>query len=252
MRKEERFAAILEQLGVDGTLGVTDLAARFHVSEATVRRDLKELATNRVLSRTHGGAVAHLLAYELPLRYKSGRRQNEKLRIARAAAEQVPEGAVLGLTGGTTTTEVARALIERKRLTVVTNALNIAFELAVRPNIKVVLTGGVARSKSFELVGPLAEATLAEINLDLVFVGADGVSPDAGLTTHEEIEAHTNWTLIGRASTVIVVADSSKLGKKAFARICTLDGVDELITDSGADPEILRAFADAGLRVTTV
>src|SRR5213079_353849 len=137
-----------------------------------------------------------------------------------AAATLVTDGMSLGLTGGTTCTEVARELVDRERLTVVTNALNIASELAVRPNLKLVVTGGTARPESYELVGPLAEASLAGLNLDVVFVGADGVSLEAGLTTHHEVEAHTNRALIERARSVVVVADSSKIGLVAFARIC--------------------------------
>jgi DeoR family transcriptional regulator of aga operon len=134
----------------------------------------------------------------------------------------------------------------------VTNALNIASELAVRPNLKLVVTGGVARSKSYELVGPLAEQVLADLNLDIVFIGVDGIDPTAGLTTHHEIEAHTNRALIERAQRVVVVADSSKIGRVAFARICELEGVHEMITDAGADPGIVERISEAGVEVTTV
>jgi DeoR family transcriptional regulator of aga operon len=143
-------------------------------------------------------------------------------------------------------------LVERQRLTVVTNALNIASELAVRPNLKLVVTGGVARAESYELVGPIAEASLEGLNLDIVFLAVNGISPAAGLTTHHEIEARTNRALVGRARQVIVVADSSKLGAVAFARICELADVDELITDDGADPETLAALEESGLVITTV
>src|SRR5204862_784581 len=131
--------------------------------------------------------------------------QDEKRRIAVAAAARGVDGSAIGLTGGTTTTEVARALADRPQLTVVTNALNIASELAVRPNLKLVVTGGVARSESYELVGPLAEASLSGLYLDIVLVGVDGIAVGAGLTTHHEVEAHTNRALIARARRVIVV-----------------------------------------------
>ena len=127
------------------------------------------------------------------------------------SAERVADGSAVGLTGGTTTTEVGRALATRENVTVVTNALNIASELAVRPNVKLVVTGGVARSESYELVGPLAEQSLEELNLDIVFVGVDGIDPDAGLTTHHEIEAHTNRALIDRSRLAVVVADSAAI-----------------------------------------
>jgi DeoR family transcriptional regulator, aga operon transcriptional repressor len=252
MRQTDRLAAILARLSEDGGVGVTELARELAASPATVRRDLRLLEQQRLLSRTHGGAVAHGVLYELPLRYRGARHGEEKRRIASAAAERVHEGMVVGLTGGTTTTEVARALSETRRLTIVTNSLSIAAELAVRPNLKLVLTGGVARPESYELIGPLAEATLSELNLDLAIVGVDGISARAGLTTHHESEASTDRALIARAERTIVVTDSSKIGRAAFARIVAAGAVDELITDVDADPDELARLGEAGVSVTTV
>jgi DeoR family transcriptional regulator of aga operon len=251
VQQAKRLDAIIERLSSNGSLGVADLADELGASPATIRRDLQLLESQRLLSRTHGGAVSRGVLYELPLRYKGARHHGEKLRIAQAAAERVQEGWAIGLTGGTTTSEVARAIVDR-RLTVVTNALNIASELAVRPNLKLVMTGGVARAESYELVGPIAEMSLSAINLDAAFVGVDGIETRAGLTTHHEIEAHTNQALIDRARRVIVVSDSSKIGSVAFARICELDQVDELITDANADGSALAELRDAGVEVTVV
>ncbi len=252
MRQADRFSVILEDLSDGGSVSVTELCRRLGVSAATIRRDLGLLEENHLLKRTHGGAVSQGLLYELPLRYKSGRHQDEKRRIAHAAAELVPEAAAIGLTGGTTTTEVARALVGREHLTIVTNALNIASELAVRPNLRLVVTGGVARSASYELVGPLADASLREINLDVAILGVDGISFDAGLTTHHEVEAHTNLALIDRARRVVVVTDSSKIGQAAFARICGIERIHDLITDTGAPADALTEIAAAGVAITTV
>jgi DeoR family transcriptional regulator of aga operon len=252
VRRAERLGAILEELSDGGAVDVGALSERLGASPATIRRDLVLLDQQRLLTRTHGGAIAQGVAYELPLRYKAGRHQDEKRRIAAEAASRVTEGMAIGLTGGTTTTEVARALVEMDRLTVVTNALNIASELALRRNLKLVVTGGWARSESYELVGPLADATLAGLNLDLACVGVDGISAEAGLTTHHDIEAHTNRTLMERARRVVVVADGSKAGRVAFAEICPLDRVGELITDGSADPAALDAIRDAGVEVTIV
>jgi DeoR family transcriptional regulator of aga operon len=252
VRRAERLGAILEELSDGGAVDVTALSDRLGASAATIRRDLVLLDRQRLLTRTHGGAVAHGVAYELPLRYKAGRHQEAKRAIAVEAASRVGEGMAIGLTGGTTTTEVARAVVEVERLTVVTNALNIAGELAIRRNLKLVVTGGWARSESYELVGPLAEGTLAGLNLDVAFLGVDGISAEAGLTTHHEAEAHTNLALLERARSVIVVADGSKAGRIAFARICPLDAVGELITDASADPVALEAIREAGVAVTIV
>jgi len=251
MHQAERLGIILEELSSSGSVAVVDLCERLGVSAATVRRDLEQLEAQRLLTRTHGGAVAQMVSYELPLRYKSARRQEEKRRIGIEAATRVHDGAVIGLTGGTTTTEVARAIADR-RVTVVTNALNIAGELAIRPNIKLVVTGGVARSESYELVGPIADEMLTGLHLDLAFIGTDGLTAATGLTTHHEIEAHTDRTLMRRAAKVVVVADGSKLGRVAFARICGIDEVHELITDSDADAVELAAIRDAGLSTSVV
>ncbi|MEP6642355.1 MAG: alkaline phosphatase, partial [Gaiellales bacterium] len=120
------------------------------------------------------------------------------------------------------------------------------------PNLKLVVTGGVARAESYELVGPLAESALSGLNLDMVLVGVDGISVRAGLTTHHEVEAHTNLALIDRASVVVVVTDSSKLGVVAFAQICGLHRVTEVITDAGASPEAVAELTAEGVAVTVV
>ena len=252
MNRAARLSAILERLADGGSLAVTDLADDLAVSQATVRRDLVMLEQQRLLARTHGGAIAHAVSYELPLRYKGVRHADDKRRIAREAATYVAEGMAIGLTGGTTATEVARALADRQKLTIVTNALNIASELAVRPKLKLIVTGGVIRSESYELSGPIAEASLTGLNLNVAFIGVDGIDAQAGCTTHHEVEAHTNAVMIGCARRVVVVADSSKLGKVAFARICEVGEISELITDAGADPDAVRALTDSGVKVTLV
>jgi DeoR family transcriptional regulator of aga operon len=252
VRQADRLSAILEAVSRNGSVSVADLAAEFGVSLATIRRDLQFLDEQRLVNRIHGGAVVRGNLYELPLIYKAARRQEEKRRIGQAAAKRVPNGAAIGLTGGTTTSEVARALADHYDLTVVTNALNLASELAVRSNLTLVVPGGFARPESFELVGPLAEANLADLNLDIAFVGVDGVSVEAGCTTHHEVEAHTNRALIKRAREVVVVADNSKLGRVAFARICTLEDADVLITDESADGGQIAALRAAGLAVDQV
>ena len=251
MSKTERLGRILELLARDGTVTVVDLAPELGVSEATVRRDLQALGEQRLLERSHGGAVAHGTAHELPVRYRTGR-SDEKRRIARAAAELVTDGIAIGLTGGTTTTEVARMLVARQELTVVTNALNIAVELAVRPDLKLIVTGGVARSASYELVGSLADATLRGLYVDVAFVGVDGVDAERGLTTQNEVEAATDRALIARAKRTIVVADASKLGCVAFAEIAGVDRADQPITNTGADEEQVERLRAAGLVVTCV
>ena len=253
MRQEERFSLILHELADGGSVSIADLAPRMGVSKASVRRDLELLEERHLLIRTHGGAAAAGLLLDLPLRYGAGSHRAVKQRIAAAAAARVAgEVSVIGFTGGTTTTEVARAVADRPGLTVVTNALNIAAELALRRNLKLFVTGGIARPESYELLGPLAEAALRGFNLDVVFVGVNGISARGGVTTHDEDDGHTVTALIGHAQTVIAVTESAKVGKVTFARICDIERLDELVTDSGADPDELAAIEAAGVRITLV
>ena len=250
MRQQDRLGFILERLSKHNSVDVSDLASELTVSQASVRRDLQLLESQQLLTRTHGGAVASGVLYELPMRYRGGQRHEAKRAIAKLAAGLLEDDVTsVGLNGGSTTTEVARALASRSGIRVVTNALNIAAELAVRANIELVVCGGSARSESYELVGPLAELTLANINLDVAVIGVDGVSTSAGLTTHHEVEAQTNRSLLRAAERVIVVADSSKIGRRGFARIAEITAASALVTDSEAADADVAAIEREGVRV---
>ncbi|HEX5598033.1 MAG TPA: DeoR/GlpR family DNA-binding transcription regulator [Micromonosporaceae bacterium] len=258
MDRHARWNALLELLTENGRITVEDAAVRLNVSQATIRRDFDQLAQQQMIIRTRGGAVANGVSYDLPLRYKTAKHSAEKQRIGAAAAELVSPGMVVGLNGGTTTTEVARALAVRPdlnsgadgaKLTVVTNALNIANELLVRSRMKIVVAGGVVRPQSFELVGPLGGALLREVTLDVVLLGVDAVDPQLGAAAHHEGEASMNALMVARARRVVIIADSSKLGGHAFARICSVDRVETLVTDSGADPATVAAFRAVGVNV---
>jgi len=245
--RQQRLSAILDRVGKDGSVDVKALATALGVSGATVRRDLQELSRSQLLVRTHGGALANDAAppqSETP-------HHAEKRRIGHAAARLVDDNAVVGLTGGSTALELARALVGRRGITVVTNAINIAAELVGRPGLRLVVIGGIVR-QSYELVGPAAEAMLANYHLDIAFIGVDGLTPEEGLTTHDEMEAQTDSTFLHRARRNVVIADSSKIGHVTFARISPLAGVDDIVTDRGASAEQLRALRNAGVRVVTV
>ncbi|MDT4992251.1 MAG: DeoR family transcriptional regulator, aga operon transcriptional repressor [Actinoplanes sp.] len=258
MDRYARWNALLEVLADNGRVSVEDAAARLDVSQATIRRDFDQLAQQQMITRTRGGAVANGVSYDLPLRYKSAKHSAEKQRIGEAAANLVVPGTVVGLNGGTTMTEVARALAVRPdlntssegaQLTVVTNALNIANELLVRSRMKIVVAGGVVRPQSFELVGPLGGALLREVTLDIVLLGVDALDVELGAAAHHEGEAAMNSLMVARAKRVVVIADSSKLGGHAFARICPIGTVETLVTDSGAAEPLLQQFRDAGVHV---
>jgi len=256
----QRWNALLDLLPGDGQLTVTQAAQALGVSQATIRRDMDQLARQQLVTRTRGGVIAGHVSYDLPLRYKSGRHAPEKQRIGRAAAGLVAAGAAVALNGGTTTSEVARALATRPDLqdgtgtpviTVVTNAMNIANELAVRQHIKIVVTGGVTRGQSYELIGPFATLVLGELTLDWAILGVDGLDWRAGATAHHEGEASINHLMATRAEQVMIVTDSSKLGHRAFARVCDLEEIHVIITDRNATSESLAPFTERGIRVIT-
>ncbi|GLY94044.1 transcriptional regulator [Actinoplanes sp. NBRC 103695] len=245
------MSAILERASETGRVDVAELAAALGVSGATIRRDLQSLSASHLLQRTHGGAVVADTGQELSVRVKATRNQAEKRRIGTAAAELVEDGAVVGLTGGTTAAEVGRALADRRGITVVTNAIDIAAELVHRPQITLVVIGGVAQPSN-ELVGPAAEMMLDNYHLDIAFIGVDGLSAQAGCTTYREMEAQTDRNFLERARRSVVIADRSKIGRVTFARIVPLARVDDIITDKDADPERLREFSESGVRVHVV
>ncbi|WP_328307476.1 DeoR/GlpR family DNA-binding transcription regulator [Streptomyces sp. NBC_00442] len=259
MSRDGRWQTLLELLVEQGRLDVDEAASALGVSAATIRRDFDQLAEQQMLVRTRGGALVHGVSYELPLRYKTARQASEKQRIAKAVADLVAPGEAVGLTGGTTTTEVARALAVRPELshgspalTIVTNALNIANELAVRPQFKIVVTGGVARPQSYELTGPLAGGVLNQITMDVAVLGVGAFDVTHGASAHDEDEAGINRLLCERAERVVVAADSTKLGKRTFARICSTSLVGTLVTDTAVSEETVARFTEAGVTVIAV
>ena len=251
VHKAERLSAILEQVAVGRSVEVTTLADTLGVSGATIRRDLQTLSRSQLLVRTHGGAVATTVGDELPVQLKAGRRQSDKRRIGAAAAALVPDGSVIGLTGGSTAVELARALAARQGITVVTNALNVAMQLVNNPSLRLVVIGGIARA-SYELVGPATEAMLANYHLDTTFIGVDGLTVEQGCTTYDEMEAQTDRAFLDRARRRIVITDSSKIGKITFATVSPLHQVTDVVTDTGVDPTQLHALRQAGVEVLTV
>ena len=228
------------------------------MSAATIRRDFDELASQQMLTRIRGGAVAQAVNYDLPLRYKSERHPSEKQRIGRAGrrhGQGRPGGRPQrrdhdhrgGAGAGHPLRPVRRGA--EPAVTVVTNALNIATELAVRQHIKIVATGGVARPQSYELTGPLATCVLEQVTLDVAILGVDGIDAVAGATAHHEGEASINQLMARQARKVIIVADSSKVGRRAFARICGLADIDVLVTDTGIAPMDAERAARPGVEV---
>ncbi len=228
---------------------VHDLAHHFEVSEATIRRDLELLEQQQLLSRTHGGATRHIAFNDLPLGYKNQQDIEEKRRIAHAALTYADGARVIGFTGGTTIGEFAPLLANRSGLTVVTNALNIAIRLTENPGMRVFTVGGEVRSSSKESVGPSAETFLLDYNIDVSFIGVDGVEASAGCTNYDQIGARVNSMMMKQSRKTVVLADATKIGRIALASLCPMTAVSVLITDSRAPDSAVDAIEARGCTV---
>lgn len=249
-KRARRLASILDLVAERRAVSVGDLTGSLGVSAATARRDLADLADRRLLVRTHGGATLADGHDERPVTLRDTRFADAKRSIARSALTQLPAGLhVVALSGGTTTAYVARALAWHRDLTVVTNSLTVAGIFSTQPGVRVIMTGGVLRPRSLELVGLLAENAFAAVNIGTAILGADGVSAAAGVTTHDETEARTNHAMVAKAQRTIVVADGSKIGQSALSRMAPLGEVDMLVTDRSADPAALEEIRRCGVRV---
>jgi len=246
--KDNRFDRIKAELREHGKVYSGDLAELLGISLATVRRDLETLESLGMLRRTHGGAEALEDEDELPFHSKIKTFQDEKRRIGAATASLIPQDAVIGCTGGTTVVSVMKAL-KGKNLTVITNAINVAMELASFDTLQVFLTGGSLRPRSYELIGQVADRTISEFHFNIALLGVDGISLEHGLSTYAIGEAHTAALYIKQADEVWVVADHSKIGKIAQALIASLAQVKRLITDEGIGDEERLGIEAAGVEV---
>ena len=258
MTQQDRLNRVLELVAARGSITIADASEALDVSHATVRRDLNQLAEQQLVVRTHGGASVLSSGFELPLRYKVPRESAAKTAIAAGAERLVQPGMALAMNGGTTTSEVARALGRSQRLldptgeptvTLITNALNIAYELTLRQQFRLIVTGGVVRQKSYELVSTLVQQTLSEFTVDLAILGVDGVTVGIGATTLTQEEALVGRWFAEAAKKVAIAADSTKLGRATVARLFPIERVDILITDNRADPRLVAEFSAAGVEV---
>lgn len=248
----ERRLQILQLLGRERSVRVTDLSRLFDVSEETIRRDLDSLAKEGLLIRTHGGAIADRgTAAEFSFTAREQQRPVEKTRIARAACETIAEGETVLLDASSTALFIARHL-PNLRITVLTNSVPVLMELAKRPQIQLIGTGGLLRPGTLSFVGPAALRVLQEHRVDRAFLGTAGITVVDGFTDANELEAEVKRAMIACSRHVTIVADSSKFGQVAFVRFASLREVHAVITDAEAPRDLVRRLRRAGLSVRLV
>ena len=249
----ERHNHILNTLRQRGFVTVHELQKDLKVSEATVRRDLRNLEDRGLLHRTHGGAnpQSHLL-YDRPISEKAKRYSDEKRRIGRTAAELIEKNESIILASGTTVLEVSRHISHSATATAVTACVHTALELVNRPGIELIQLGGMVRPTSTSVVGASATSMMNALSCRKLFLGVDGLDVQHGLTTSSPLEAHLNQCMINAAQEVIVVTDRSKMGVRGFSKICATDRIDKIITDDQAPDETVRLLEDNGVEVICV
>lgn len=242
----QRQVRIIQQLQESGFVEISQLSNLLLVDRSTIRRDLQSLERRGLVARTRGGALPGPSSglSDIPYAVKRIERTPEKQAIAEAAAALVQEGESVLLDSGSTTYQIARALRRRRDISVVTNDLNVSMCLADSQELRLLVTGGMLLESVYTLVGPQALQTLRDVHVDRVFLGADAIHHEAGITNVTFVEVEVKHAMIEAAREVVVVADSTKFGRRALARVCGLDDVHRIITDDKLDPSVAGLYGD--------
>ncbi|MDG4831349.1 DeoR/GlpR family DNA-binding transcription regulator [Solwaraspora sp. WMMD1047] len=250
MYAEERQQEIVRLARAEGRVDVTTLAETLNVTAETIRRDLTTLERVGVLRRVHGGAIpVERIGFEPALATRDSVLIDEKERIAKAALAELPEEGAVILDAGTTTARLAQAIPGDRELTVVVNSPVLASTLGTRTNLNVLLLGGRVRGKTLATVDDWALRPLADMYVDIAFLGTNGCSVERGLTTPDPAEAAVKRAMIAAARRTVVLADHTKIGNDYLARFGALSDIDLLISDSGLDEDLVADLETAGVRV---
>lgn len=251
MTKEERHSIILELLMQHNSILVTELAEHLNVSSVTIRKDLTDLEKEKKLYRNHGKAI-------LINPYINDRNVNEKEKfyteekrlIGMQAASLITKKDSILIASGTTMHALARCIQTTDKLTVITASLQVAIILSKDRNIDIIELGGILRHSSLSVVGKYAEAALVDFSCSKLFLGVDGIDLDFGITTTDMMEASLNRVMMRTAQKTIVLADSSKFGRRGFSKISDMEDVDQIITDSKVSPAIAKRIEEMGIVLT--
>jgi len=249
----ERHQHIINKVKKEGSVKVISLCDELNVSSVTIRKDLKQLEDKALLFRTHGGAtLTNTYTADRPVNEKVSIQSAEKFNIGEAAAKLIEPNDCILIASGTTVLSFAKSIQPQGNLTVITAALNVALELIHNKEIEVIQLGGLLRNSSSSVTGPYAERILDDFSCSKLFLGADGIDLDFGLTTTNMMEAQLNRKMIAAAQKTIVLADSTKFNKRGFGKICGLEDIQQVITDSGISEHMVEALKGMGIEVTIV
>jgi DeoR family transcriptional regulator, aga operon transcriptional repressor len=249
----DRHQHIITKLRKEGNVKVIDLCSELNVSSVTIRKDLKLLEDKDLLFRTHGGGtMSNPYTADKPVKEKEKIQSGEKLNIGEAAASLVEPNDCILIASGTTVLSLAKNIYPQGSLTVITAALNVAMELIRHPEIEVIQLGGILRKSSSSVTGNYAEKILEDFSCSKLFLGVDGIDLEFGLTTTNMMEAQLNKKMIKASQKTIVLADSTKFGKRGFGKICGLEDIEQIITDSGISDHMVESLKGLGIEITIV
>lgn len=253
MLAAERYDRIVEMVNESGSMRVSELSDRCRVTEETIRRDLDRLEQAGRLKRSHGGAVSIKDDQpEIPYRVRETTHAEEKKRIAQAALAMIHPGDRILLDASTTAGYMAANMPDIP-LTVLTNSIQVATELSSKDKIEVISTGGQLAQRSLSFVGPLAERSLETYHVDKLFLSCKGVHLDGGgISESNELQARLKQKMVGISDQVILLADASKFGVRAFARVTGLNAVHAVILNEQPDGDLMKRLKDYDIQITTV
>lgn len=250
MTGSARRLAIEAAIRRDGEVTIAALAEQKGVSEMTIRRDLEALENSGSVRRVRGGAISTVSrSYEPPLSHRLMENAQAKRAIGAAAATLLSPGETAIIDVGSTTLEMAKHLHSHRGNTIVTPSLFVAMEICSNPDLRVLLTGGLVRPGEMSLIGPHAEDTFDDVNCDVVFLGVAGVDPKSGLTEYSLEDTRVKRAALKAARRAVVLADESKLGRVAFAKVTPISVIDTLVTDANPSHPVVAALRELGTTV---
>jgi DeoR family transcriptional regulator of aga operon len=253
MSSIERHQKIIEIIQAKGYESVTNLCKKLRVSAVTIRKDLKLLEKNNKLFRSHGGASnTNPFTVDRSVNEKENLQKGEKKSIAEKAAQYIESNDSIIIASGTSLLALAREIKPGQKLTVITSAMQVAQELVKHPNIDILQLGGLIRHSSSSVVGAYAENILKDFFCTKLFLGVDGIDFEFGITTSSSMEAQLNKKMMEVVQKVIVLADHTKFGKRGFSKICSVDEIDEIITDKNIPSSMVEKCINSGIKITVV
>ncbi|MBR2545608.1 MAG: DeoR/GlpR transcriptional regulator [Erysipelotrichaceae bacterium] len=248
-----RRQRILQELQEKGNVSIVDMAETIGVSSMTIRRDLKKLSAEGLVTLEYGGAALNSGSlFEYNMAMKEREHSSEKVRIARKCLEYINEGDSIYIDSGTTPAELAKLIGNKRNIVVLSHSLLVANILSKYPNVKFIMCPGVFRERSMAYMGQMTDEFVSRFKIDKFFLSIEGIDVDSGVSVPDYTDGETKRNILLNSDVIIVMVDSSKFGKKFFYNIANVQSLDAVVTDENVDPEYVRILKSHNVRVDLV